>query len=432
MTELALRKIYYKYHDKTERLSQKIVHDNRSTLLGKEVRKKSTNDLNPEEAEWISIDQVLNPSEWKHENGGNGSRSGLPTSPAKRKKTTWTCVFDREKIVAIWNSDDPTRLTDAESRCRRILIKYNGTFIDHVQRTRREGGQTCCTSADIHDRSRLVLHDLLRAAACQDEHVDSCVLHQSSGQRFPKEVLQKKLGGELEHIFKSQIFDYERAHKLYPGENYESKYGFFKVEEDTPSPHAQINNFGSSSDIAKQETILKSKNKKSMLESTSKKRKKTDTKEIVPRDKKNCIACGTSLCRWYSHQNIPELHDRQRVLSKEILRVRMIPGGYMTAVRSDVAASVNQGGTAAFHRGDLLHELTRETVRLGRHIRLTHIDKELHDVVATCREYVEVRALHGYTTCMWTEEARATLNCEHGKLVAVLVADEIVDMILQR
>mmetsp|Transcript_23616 Transcript_23616/g.36590 ORF Transcript_23616/g.36590 Transcript_23616/m.36590 type:complete len:490 (-) Transcript_23616:126-1595(-) len=156
--------------------------------------------------------------------------------------------------------------------------------------------------------------------------------------------------------------------------------------------------------------------------------KAKETKNSDSLKRNDCRACKTSNCKWYFHGDITGLLDRQRKLSKEILRVRMLPK--QSTTETNIAASTMKGGNSLFHCDDLLHELTREVNHIERQVRLSKIDKELHDILASDKEYSEVTALHGYTMCMWTSEAEKALEYEHNKLVATTVSSEVVDTIL--
>lgn len=50
-----------------------------------------------------------------------------------------------------------------------------------------------------------------------------------------------------------------------------------------------------------------------------------------------------------------------------------------------------------------------------------------------CRwsDFIEVEALHGYRTVLWTGNAKKALAAAHNRLVATIVATDIVDDILE-
>jgi hypothetical protein len=74
-------------------------------------------------------------------------------------------------------------------------------------------------------------------------------------------------------------------------------------------------------------------------------------------------------------------------------------------LESYVPLSAARGGNPNFRRDDLLYELTWEDKQLAMRSRLDALDRELHDAHATNKEYMEVKALHGYATMMWTNNA---------------------------
>jgi hypothetical protein len=74
--------------------------------------------------------------------------------------------------------------------------------------------------------------------------------------------------------------------------------------------------------------------------------------------------------------------------------------------------------------------LQTELVGINRQLELAGIDRELHDVYASRQEHYEVKELHGYATLMWTNNARVALSQRQNVLVAVIVAESVVDDIL--
>lgn len=93
--------------------------------------------------------------------------------------------------------------------------------------------------------------------------------------------------------------------------------------------------------------------------------------------------------------------------------------------------SVQREGKTTFRRSELVEELTSEQKQLRHMLKLHFIDMEFHDANQTTSEHIECFALHGYRTLLWTQDARVALEREHSRLVARLVAIEIVDDILQ-
>jgi outer membrane murein-binding lipoprotein Lpp len=141
-----------------------------------------------------------------------------------------------------------------------------------------------------------------------------------------------------------------------------------------------------------------------------------------------CLACRTPTCQWKASVDETACQARIKELNAEIERVRGDPD--QGVWYSTVALSTQLGGGTAFDRQDLLDELTYEVREIERRIHLNHIDKELHDCYQTRNEYVEVKYLHGYSSVLWTNNARKALNARQERLIAMNISQEIVDDIL--
>jgi hypothetical protein len=181
-----------------------------------------------------------------------------------------------------------------------------------------------------------------------------------------------------------------------------------------------------------------------------------------------CRACRTDKCEW--KQTVDEVACQARIkeLKAEIERIRsepdaevgvtniyiyphihcllisppllllllfpMFPFEYLIELQvwySMVPLSAQLGGGTAFTRDDLMDELVFEVREIERRIELNNIDKELHDCYATTDEYIQVFHLHGYASILWTINARKALNARQERLVAMNVAQEIADDILE-
>ena len=66
---------------------------------------------------------------------------------------------------------------------------------------------------------------------------------------------------------------------------------------------------------------------------------------------------------------------------------------------------------------------------LGRYSKKTDIEF-LFDTVLSNQEYFESKHLHGYSMLLWTNNARKALEARQRKLVAIAVAKDVVDDIL--
>jgi hypothetical protein len=142
----------------------------------------------------------------------------------------------------------------------------------------------------------------------------------------------------------------------------------------------------------------------------------------------SCLACRTPTCQWKPSVDEIACQARIKELNSEIERVRGDPD--QPVWYSTLALSAQLGGGTAYDRQDLLDELVYEVHEIERRIHLNHIDQELHDCYQTRNEYVEVKYLHGYSSVLWTNNARKALNARQERLIAMNISREIVDDIL--
>jgi hypothetical protein len=141
-----------------------------------------------------------------------------------------------------------------------------------------------------------------------------------------------------------------------------------------------------------------------------------------------CLACRTKKCQWKSSIDYEVVIKRKRELDEEIERIRL--DKHSQVFTSNVALSTQLGGNNVFKRADLLEELYSEAAEIELRINLDQIDLELHDSYACKAEYFESNFLHGYSILLFTNHARIALEARQSRLVAMTVAKEIVDDIL--
>lgn len=122
-----------------------------------------------------------------------------------------------------------------------------------------------------------------------------------------------------------------------------------------------------------------------------------------------------------------DTHLRIETVSDELHFVKMHKGA---VVESVVPLSARTGGNIMFRRSELIEELSSELKRLRCMLKLHQIDDELHHANRTTREYTECTALHGYQTLLWSHDAKIALAREHNRLVARIVAIDIIDDVL--
>lgn len=99
-------------------------------------------------------------------------------------------------------------------------------------------------------------------------------------------------------------------------------------------------------------------------------------------------------------------------------------------IESSVPVSAQRDGITTYRRVEFIHELITEQHHLKHMLKLHFIDQEFHEANRTLSEHTESVALHGYRTVLWTKDARIALEREHNRLLARLVAAEVMHDIL--
>lgn len=383
------------------------------------------------------------------------------TAQAKASET-WHCPFDRDRIFRIWKSSKHRLTNDDERMTYKLLQKYNGTYVAYMEaieekERRAEHGAKAGShvrwdsivktpTVDIDYRAREVLHEIDRATACQNEYMSSDVLH-TSDQMFPTVVLRVQLEEELDHILSEQIRDRERAERARIGSDSESD-----EESDEELAYIDPTLEGEEADLARASMMEKVKKRARRREKRKLKLKGPNTeKEVLAVKKKlntkgksgkeleemvllnqlgygGCLACRCNPCRWSTGVDRPVVMARKALIDQEYERVRLMKD--QMTIESEVCLSAQQGGNRFFKRMDLIEELRAEQDELERQLHLDDVDKELHDAYASRDEFIEVKSLHGYSMSLWVNNARAALSARQNRLVAISVAKEACDDIL--
>lgn len=99
-------------------------------------------------------------------------------------------------------------------------------------------------------------------------------------------------------------------------------------------------------------------------------------------------------------------------------------------IETTLPMSVQRDGVTSFRRIELIEDLTSEEKQLRYMLKLHFVDEELHETHRTSSLHLECVALHGYRTYLWTKDAKVSLEREHNRLVARLVATDITRDIL--
>jgi len=414
-----------------------------------------------------AMGKILGISGLEGQTGGNlevmvqGAQRSL-VAKAKAAET-WSCPFDRDRIFKIWKSTKSRLKSDDERQTYKLLQKYNGTYAAYEEaiqekERRQENGAKAGSHVrwntnvkiptdDIDLRAREVLAEIDRATACQNPYMSSDVLH-TADQMFPTPVLRIQLEEELDHILAEQIRDRERAERSRVESDSESD----DDEEDDEALYVDPNLEGEDADQARATLNEKIKRRAKRRERRKLKLKGPDTeKEIVAVKKKlntkgksgreleeiallnrlgfgGCLACRSNPCRWSTGVDRPTVLARKEVIERESERVRLLKD--QLVIESEVCLSAQQGGNKFFKRMDLIEELRHEQDELERQLHLDDVDRELHDCFASRKEFFEIKSLHGYSMMLWVNNARLALAARQRRLVAISVAKECVDDIL--
>lgn len=381
----------------------------------------------------------------------------------KRDEIGWRNPFNKEKLLSIWKSNGKLATVD-EKHALKLLLKYNGTYYAYAQTMeeskRRAANETrlgshirweaygLVGSTDVDSRAREILLELDKAMTNKNFWMDSKVLHNES-QRFPTAMVRLQLEDTLDALLRGQVQERERADRIgKAGDESDDD----SADDELGQREAEVSS-DSDLEIGSAERMLAEvKKRAARREKRRVKRKKEDLKQQVHKARKmillvnksgdaleqaalqnelghsGCLACRNPTCQWKPTCDEEVLKLRVRELVAELERVRSEIDGEIFV--SDVAIGAQLGGGNVYRRNDLVEELTNEQRELERRIHLNQIDKELHDCFKTRKEYVEVKYLHGYSTVLWTNNARKALSARQSRLVALNTAHEVIDEIL--
>jgi hypothetical protein len=382
----------------------------------------------------------------------------------KLNSSKWVCPYSKDKILQIWKVHNPQLLNNEQERhVYKLLQKYNGQYgvylemmVSSKARMAKGGSHEGshvqwdktgkAAPTDVDDRARAVMRELDRAIANKNFWMDSLVLH-TNDQRFPTEVLRVQLEEELDAILMDQVRERERMEKLSAAQRGENDETDSEDEED--SDDSDDDNEGGTQELtmskvqarAARREKRRTHGKEDTLQQEVHKAKKQintqklsglaleEAKTLNALGVMGCLACRSNPCKWEPTVDEDVCTARKKELLDEIERVRS--DTECIVWESTVALSAQLGGGMSFTRQDLLDELAFEAREIDRRIHLNLIDKELHDCYNTRKEYVEVKHLHGYSTVLWVNNARKALSARQDRLVALNIANEVVDDILE-
>lgn len=381
------------------------------------------------------------------------------------KRPEWHCPFDKTGLLRVWRTPRHHLKTDDERHAFRLIQKYNGSYSSYMdtvrqsqrrqQRAVKDGSHIQweklgkVVSKDMDYRARQLLREIDRATFTKNEYIHSDVLH-ANDQRFPTNVLRVQLEDTLDNLLSDQIKERERAEKMrVTDSDSESDDDLPMIGEDA---ELSMDDSGTEENGNIMEKIKKRAKKRQQLRRRMKEKEETLQDEVMKARKivkgnkgksgvelaeailrsqlgvNGCLACRVKRCKWQPCVDIEICTNRINLLDRELERVRLDRDA--AVFESDICLSAQLGGNRIFKRHDLVDELVSEKREIERRFDLNNVDKELHDSYNCRTEYFESRFLHGYAMMMWTNNARKALEARQNRLVALSVAKEAVDGIL--
>merc|ERR1711871_37435 len=394
--------------------------------------------------------------------GVNMADAASATMKAIEKKGNlshvWSCPFEKDEIMKIWSAPKQSLKTDDEKLTLKLLQKYNGNYKDYmIAQAERDARNANAARAgehinwdkvggvppsDVDLRCRLVLKEIERAKNCKVEYMDTQVLH-SNDQRFPTAVVRTMLEDELDALLREQIMERERNDRARIVDDSESE----EDEAEAVSDESEFDEGGKDIVMLKklQKRAARREKRRLKLKQDDEKGQVHKAKKLVSVTSKSaealelaklqneigvmgCLACRSKKCKWEGSCDMDALSTRLKELSEEVNRVRQMKDE--PVIESTIALSAQLGGNTSFKRLELLDELTTEADDLTKRIELDNIDWELHESHNTRGEYMEVKYLHGYSMILWTNNARKALEDRRSRLIALTIANDVVNDIL--
>lgn len=247
-------------------------------------------------------------------------------------------------------------------------------------------------TSSFQHRSRVLLLESDRICSEMKKYVASSMFHDMP-QLFPKSIIQDKIQTEMRKVLLEQIQHVEACHPLM---------NLDLVDKDDDS----IGTFDSETSYSLEEYC----------------------QECDDENDGDCIAickaCGTFPCGWKDTSDSDLLRTQRDELTLKI----------MSAKRQRLSRTSECGAeTRSFTDIDEdIKTLTMESVNIDEKLKLSSVDKELHDSLQSDDKYFIMRSLHGYDTLTQRTEAIIALTAERDRLVGIIVSKEIVGDILDR
>jgi hypothetical protein len=375
-------------------------------------------------------------------------------SRAKKRaalQKSWTCQFDAEKIMNIWKTPRHKLTNKDEQKVHKLLSKYNGLYSIYMQQKRESEAKKVkihfsLIKQETHERNdmdqylRDIVSEIDRVKRCTALHTTTSVFH-GNEQMYPTKQLYEKLEMELVTQLENQIKERERLAR-HAIEDVNSDDAYLSSDDDEEDDEEE----GGKSFAEKMQLKMRKKRAQGLLkEKEGKKDDKKTKKKVNVKGKKGttlaeaillnqlgvdgCLACRSTSCNWRTSVDEDLVQGRLHDLEREVERVRGDKDSPVFV--SDLALSAQLGGNNKFTRAELLDELEGESFALRLNLNLDRVDKELHDAYASRAEFVEIESLHGYKMMLWTNNARLALQARQNRLIAMTVARDICDEILE-
>ena len=435
----------------TRRISCEVKIPNHNSNLAAETRLKTPAEWSLLDKEWISIDRKLNPENWDKPINFSLMRNQLTSTDGRQLRTLeelyeeaqnarkffsakilnhgapvgkWDCPFTNTEIIDLWQSPVTDLMSIDELRCIRLLQHYNGAFDSTTLKNKSDQKHlekyqniSDLVPLDTDDRCRVLLSEMDRVKSSIDKKMTSKIL-QTVPQIYPRSVLLSRIEAELDRLQTESILNMEQKHSTVslssndcaPERNFDQSMSVLEIESLTTEAEKTAFERRSKSEKKAGSLISKIDAFKNYLI--------PNRKGIVTYEKDflGCSACRHSKCLWISCEEVQKLSE-----------IKLNLKGHLQELHFSTKASLNLNGCLE----DSVLELNKIYRQIDERIQLAKVDKELHDVYAINSAFFEVTSLHGFATIHTKESAMIALESECRKLIAVQLARETLNDILQ-
>ena len=358
----------------------------------------------------------------------------------------WSCNYGKENLIRIWKLKQHEIGNFDELKCKSIMLQYydeddiesiskdENVIFDAYRKCIRKNPSTGNntlkgTGIKFDLRCREILQVLDSVEKKNIPVLVTSLVHETP-QQFSSYMAQIELQKELDTIIKTQIFHKETQYKFLTeeiDENNGTKNDIDMLGNFLDRDHLQhlkTSETRISQYIHKFSGTLFAGSKRLIDEKTliSKENAAKESKY----DKSFCLACRMNPCTWTSNVDTEQLERNLKKLTSELLNFQKKTEASINVITKSQGISI----VTEHNRDDFLKMKISEIKRTQNLMTLTSLDKELHDAYATTNGTIELRALHGYPVVISRNEAIVTLEREHNKLIATIVAEDAFDHVL--